>query len=93
VREAAGERFDRIELAALIWEVVVGDDVQVAAEEAGRGLTAEQVLASPYFLVGSLAKITEDLVALRELFCISYFTVFDHDAEEFAPIVARLAES
>ena len=30
------------------------------------GLTAEQVLGSPYFLVGSVEKITEDLHALRE---------------------------
>ena len=95
VREAAGERFDRIELAALIWEVVVTDNRRAGAEEAARrrGVTPEQVLASPYFLVGSLDKITEDLVALRELSGISYISVVDYDAEEFAPVVARLAGS
>jgi hypothetical protein len=74
---------------------VVTDNRRAGAEEAARrrGLTAEQVLASPYFLVGSLDKITEDLVALREMFGISYFSVFDYDAQEFAPVVARLAAS
>jgi probable F420-dependent oxidoreductase len=61
VREAAGERFDQLELAALIWQVVVTDHPRSAAEAVAprRGLTGDQVLASPYFLVGSLPAIGE----------------------------------
>ena len=93
VREAAGERFDQLELAALIWKVVVTDDRQAAAEEvaAARGLTSEQVLASPYFLIGSVERLVEDLLAQRERHSISYLTVFPSDVEAFAPVVARLA--
>ena len=95
VREAAGERFAQLELAVLIWRVVVTDHRRSAAEEIAprRGMTAEQVLASPYFLVGSLASILEDVQALRERHGISYLTVFPSDVEAFAPVVAQLARS
>jgi len=95
VREAAGERFAQLELAVLIWRVVVTDHRRSAAEDIAprRGMTAEQVLASPYFLVGSLASILEDVQALRERHAISYLTVFPTDIEAFAPVVAQLARS
>jgi probable F420-dependent oxidoreductase len=93
VREAAGERFGRLELAMLIWQVAVTDDRRAAAEEiaAARGLTPAQVLTSPYFLLGSVEHIVERVQALREQYGISYFTVFPGDVEAFAPVVARLA--
>ena len=93
VREAAGERFDQLELAALILKVVVTDQREkVAAELATAwGLSAEQVLGSPYFLLGSLAAIVEDVRRLREQHGISYLTVFPSDVEVFAPVVAQLA--
>ena len=93
VREAAGERFDRLELAALAWNVAVTDDRHPAAEEIARarGMTPEQVLASPYFLIGSIDAIVERLLALRERYGISYVSVFPQDMEAFAPVVARLA--
>jgi probable F420-dependent oxidoreductase len=95
IREAAGERFAQLELAVLIWHVVVTDHRRSAAEEIAprRGMTAEQVLASPYFLVGSLASILEDVQALRDRHGISYLTVFPSDVEAFAPVVAQLARS
>jgi probable F420-dependent oxidoreductase len=93
VREAAGERFDHLELAVLIWQVVVTDHRRSAAEDIAPrfGLTADQVLASPYFLVGSLSTIIEDVQALRERHSISSLTVFPNDLETFAPVVAQLA--
>jgi probable F420-dependent oxidoreductase len=93
VREAAGDRFDRLELAALILKVVVTDHPQTAAEElaAAWGLTANQVLESPYFLLGSLVAIVEEVRRLREQHGISYLTVFPTDVETFAPVVAQLA--
>jgi len=93
VRAAAGTRFDRIELALLVTSVAVADDRQAAAERlAGQhGLTAEQVLACPYFLLGSVERIAEDLLARRERHGISYVTVYPQDTEAFAPVVARLA--
>jgi hypothetical protein len=54
-------------------------------------LTAEQVLASPSFLIGSEDTIAERVLELRERYGISRFTLFPRDVEPFAPVVARLA--
>jgi probable F420-dependent oxidoreductase len=93
VREAAGERFAQLELAALIWNAVVTDTPASAIDEIGRarGLTVEQVRASPYFLIGSVDTITERLQELRTRYGFSHFSIFPKDVDSFAPVVARLA--
>lgn len=95
IREAAGARFDQLELSMLIWAVATTDHRRSAAADiaAGWGLTPDQVLASPYFLVGSTSSIVESLLALRERHGISYFTFFPRDVEPIAPVVAQLAGS
>jgi probable F420-dependent oxidoreductase len=95
VRAAAGDRFDQLELGALIWQVVVTDRRRSAAEEAGArwGITADQVLTSPYFLIGSQDGIIEDVQALRDRHGISYLSIFPADVGSFAPVVAKLAGS
>jgi probable F420-dependent oxidoreductase len=95
VRDAAGERFEHIELAMLLWKVTITDDRRAAADEIARGardVTADEVLASPYYQIGSVDAIAERLSGLRERFGISHFSVFPADVETFAPIVARLKE-
>ena len=98
IRQAAGERFKAIELNLLISGMVITENRQQAAEQFARerarpGTTAEQLLASPYLLFGSVPQITESLQRLREQFGISYFVVGDDLMEVFAPVVARLAGS
>jgi probable F420-dependent oxidoreductase len=92
VREAAGERLDRIELAMLTWGVAVTDDRRAAAQQLAqtRGLTPEQALASPYYLIGSIDAIVEQLCSLRERFGLSYCSIFPEYMEDFAPVVNRL---
>lgn len=93
VRDAAGERFEQIELAMLLWKIAITDDRLAAAEEIASGardVTADEVLASPYYQIGSVDEITEQLLDLRERFGISHFSVFPADIEAFAPVVARL---
>jgi probable F420-dependent oxidoreductase len=93
VRQAAGERFPQLELALLVFAVTVTDRRQEAAERVGRdfGLTPEQALAAPDFLIGSIEVIAERLCRLRERYGISYISVFPDAMEAFAPVVARLA--
>lgn len=93
VREAAGDRFGRIELALLFQGTAVTDRPREAAAELAPefGLTAEQVLASTEFALGSVDQIVEQLLALRERHGISYLTVGHPQMEAFAPVVARLA--
>lgn len=93
VREAAGERFKQLELAMLLWKVTITDDRLAAADEIARGTraaTVEQVLASPYYPIGSVDAIVEQVCSLRERYGISHFTVFPADLEAFAPVVGRL---
>jgi probable F420-dependent oxidoreductase len=92
VREAAGERFDQIELNVGA-EVHITDDRRAAAEEAHRihpYLDPEEILASPKFLAGSTEEIAEQLLAHRERFGLTYFATLGISPAEFAPVIAAL---
>jgi probable F420-dependent oxidoreductase len=79
VRAAAGERFDEIELNALIQAVVATDDREKAATELAAALDANPavLLDSPFLLIGTHEQMAEQLAARRQQFGISYWTVFD----------------
>jgi probable F420-dependent oxidoreductase len=94
VREAAGDRFDQLELNALVQSVIITDDRRAAAEEATQrlpGLTPEEILDGPYLLIGTVDQIVGDLLARREQLGISYYVVFEPAMEALAPVVERLA--
>ena len=93
VRAVAADRFDALELHALIQAVVVSDQRVAAAEQlaARFGVARELLLESPYVLVGTVDEICASLRERRERYGISYLTVFDRDLETFAPVVGRLA--
>lgn len=95
IRDAAGDRFARIELS-LFPDFVVTANRAVAAESilAARGwhgITAKDVLAMPAMLIGSEAEIVDLLHQRREEFGFSYLVIGDGDLDVVAPIVARLA--
>ena len=93
VRSAAGERFDSLEIHALIQAVAVGERRTAAADQlASRFKVARDVvLETPYVLLGTVEEICETLRERRERYGISYLTVIERDMEAFAPVVARLA--
>jgi probable F420-dependent oxidoreductase len=93
VREAAGERFTQLELCQNLFAVIVTDDQRaVAGQMTTRfGLSADEILASPYFLIGTVDQIVEKLRANRERFGISYIIAPDVFLDALTPIVARLA--
>ncbi len=93
VRQAAGERFNELELNTIVFTVVVTDQRQQASEQLAQRfqMTAEQILEVPHCLVGTVEQISEDLLYRRERYGISYVSVFDESTEAFAPVVARLA--
>ena len=94
VRDVAGERYARLELNALVQRVVVTDHPRHAAEELARRWTQldpEEILQSPYVLIGTVEKLFEDLHARRERWGISYYVIFEPYVDAFAPVVARLA--
>jgi probable F420-dependent oxidoreductase len=99
IRQAAGERFASLELNLQVG-VAITMDLQQAAEGlvhghyAGLGvtdITADVILASPYWLIGNVDQVVDQVHRLRETFGISYLMVGDYHMEAFAPVVARLA--
>jgi probable F420-dependent oxidoreductase len=93
VREAAGERYEELEFHGWLQVAQVTDDGRAAAAEVGAatGLDPDDVLESPFVLVGSVDEIVERLQERRERWGYSYYTVQQPSAREFAPVVAALS--
>lgn len=94
VRQAAGPRFAQLELHVLLQGLFITDDVRGASEKISRDwspLTPDEILASPYLLIGSIDAIAETLRERRERHGISYVVVFEAEMEAFAPVITRLA--
>jgi probable F420-dependent oxidoreductase len=93
VRAAAGERLPLLELAVRAFVVDVTNDRLGRAAAIGQvmGLPGEEVLASPFALIGTTAQMVEDLRARRERWGFSYIGVGANDIDAFAPVVAELA--
>jgi probable F420-dependent oxidoreductase len=93
IRQAAGQRFDRLELSAQVQRVIVTDRRREAAAElqkSWRELSVEEILEAPFALIGTVDEMVEALHARRERWGLSYFVTFEPYLEAFAPIVARL---
>ena len=94
VREAAGPRFDRLELSVQVQQVIVTEHRREAAEEFQRHrpqLSVDEILEVPYVLIGTVDEMVEALHERRDRWGISYYVTFDPYADVLAPVVARLA--
>ena len=91
LRDAAGCRFDSIELSTLVQATGVGSDAAAARTAAAARLEAPPDLVdeTPFILVGTVEEIVEKLLGLREDVGISHVVV--RDPAGFAPVVDRLA--
>jgi alkanesulfonate monooxygenase SsuD/methylene tetrahydromethanopterin reductase-like flavin-dependent oxidoreductase (luciferase family) len=100
VREAAGPRFDEIELNTYpaFRPASVTDEPRKAAEDLlakinerePSGLTVEELLDSPHVFIGTVAELVEKFTRLRDELGISNVMV-GSGMDEFAPLVERLA--
>jgi len=100
VREAAGERFDglRFNVYPSAVPVTLVDDaraeagriVDALAASSGVRLTADEVLESPQMFVGSLERLEEKFLAMREGLGISSIMV--GELGPLDPLVERLAD-
>ena len=94
VRDAAGTRYDDLEINMLIFACVVTDDRASVIDAMAPlfGVPPEIVGAHPHAWIGTVAQICDDLVARRERWDASYLVVQGPEAmDAAAPIVARLA--
>jgi probable F420-dependent oxidoreductase len=92
VREAAGDRYDDIEINMLIFAVVITDDGKGTAEMMAPlfSLDPAEVADYPLAWIGTEDEIVESLQARRERWDASYLVVQADAMEAAAPIVARL---
>jgi probable F420-dependent oxidoreductase len=93
IRDAAGDRFDALELEIGAYFTFVGDGTAPIAEGmAGSfGITPDQMRAHPHALFGSVDEVCDELLRRRDAYGISYVTVGGDARDAFAPVVARLA--
>jgi probable F420-dependent oxidoreductase len=93
VREAAGERFDDLELQIRYFFAAITDDRRGLAEAAAPafGISADEALESGVALVGTVDECCDLLQRRREEWGVSYIAVGDDQFEAFAPVVSRLA--
>ena len=92
VRDAAGGRFDSLELQTRVHLAVITDEAHslAAAAAPAFGITAEQALTSPHALVGTVDECVGTIEGWRERWGISYISLMGSSAEEMAPVVERL---
>ncbi|MDP9073240.1 MAG: TIGR03621 family F420-dependent LLM class oxidoreductase [Actinomycetota bacterium] len=93
VRQAAGARFEQLELQVLTFLVQVTDRVEEFFAEAAPmfAMSPEELSDVPLALVGTVGQIVETIQQRREEYGFSYWVVHDQDIEAFAPVVAALA--
>ena len=93
IRDAAGDRFDDLELNVLTFFATVTDDPRALAENLASAMnsTADEVLETPYAWFGTVEQICDKLRAARERWGLSYFVIQKDGMEGMAPVVAQLA--
>jgi probable F420-dependent oxidoreductase len=93
VRDAAGSRFDALELHANCFAAEVTDHPAEALERvaARLGATPEQALLNPANLFGPVGSIVEQLQGWQERCGLSYVSLQPRQMDAFAPVIARLS--
>jgi len=93
-RGCAGNRAAAIEWHALVQAVRVTDDRRaVAAEMAaadGATLTADEILQTPFLLIGTIHEMAAQLLGNRERYGFTYYTVHAPYLDAFAPLIEHV---
>jgi probable F420-dependent oxidoreductase len=100
VRKQAGPRFDALELQVLVQYVIATADQRGAARELSAhlhgSLTADDILDSPFMLIGTPEQMADTLRERSQRFGIGCWTVFDRrpgsdqTLETLAPVIERI---
>jgi probable F420-dependent oxidoreductase len=92
VKEAAGARFDDIELNCLIGFAIITDDRQGIVDSMAPvfGIDPADALHVPLALIGTLDEMAEELEWRRAEYGISYYSIEAACWEALAPVVGRL---
>jgi probable F420-dependent oxidoreductase len=95
LREAAGERFTRLELSVITTPAFTHNRSlgaeQVAQTRGWSGVSVEEILQMPTIFIGTVEQVAEQMLERRERFGISYYMTLDRLMEAYAPLVERLS--
>jgi len=96
VREQASQRAEMPELQALVQAVVITDRPRDRAEKMTSAgpfstLSPEELLLTPYVMIGTVDGLIDKLHAARERWGFSHYTVRTNALDDFAPVVDALA--
>ncbi|HUR48113.1 MAG TPA: TIGR03621 family F420-dependent LLM class oxidoreductase [Acidimicrobiales bacterium] len=93
VREAAGDRFDELELQVLMFFVQFTDNSAKAYEDLAPmfGMTPDEARRIPLALAGTADEMCEVLRQRRDEYGLSYVVVQEPFMQDFAAVVSRLA--
>jgi probable F420-dependent oxidoreductase len=94
IREQAGERFADLELNVLIQAVLITGDRRAAAAELAAErfapFTPQDVLDTPFLLIGTVDEIAGQVRERRERYGFSFITVHESFMRAFAPVIGRV---
>jgi probable F420-dependent oxidoreductase len=93
IKQAAGSRFDQIELETAAYFTIVTNDALATREKMAPmfAMSAEEFAEHPNVLIGSVDEICDRVVERREKFGINYISFGTSVMEAIAPVVDRLA--
>ena len=93
LRQAAGLRWERLEIGTSVWALAVGSG-EVAVHSAFLAGFAAAMADTPNVLAGEAPAIVDKLLHWRAEHAVSYYVLQDEAfVDAFAPIAARLAGS
>jgi probable F420-dependent oxidoreductase len=95
IKEAAGARYDEVELCVFAQAANVTDDEQGGLEKVAKDLntSVEAAFEMPATLVGDVDRIGERILVHREKYDISYRIIPFYAMDAMAPVVAKLTGS
>jgi probable F420-dependent oxidoreductase len=93
VKEAAGARFDDLELNALIGFVMITDDANSITEAMAPhfGIEVDEARHVPGILIGTLDEMIDELQWRRAEYGISYWSIEADSWETLGPLVSKLS--
>ena len=101
VKGAAGDRFENMRLSVLVQHAAVTGDAEAEAhrlanewaEDGPDAPSAEEVLASPFVLIGTVAEIVSEVKRFRGELGVTRFTVFERHSPGFDDVVRASSSS
>lgn len=93
-RDCAGVRADQLQWHVLVQLVVVTDDRRAGAakvlEQYGQLMTVDELLHTPFVLIGTIEEMAEQVLRNRERYGFTYYTVHEPYMDTFAPVIEKV---